>query len=156
MKGWIKLHRQILDNVELMGDPTARFIFIHLLLKANPMGKVLISMEELGSELGMEKSVVFRATQRLEKWHMTQRATQRRKSLITICNWGRYQSTTQRPTQNSRNTDATQTQRPPLGVRIENKNKEGLKDRREKYGKGYSTFQQVGTLIKQKEIKVNK
>lgn len=146
MNGWVKLHRQILDNVELMHDPTARFAFMHLLLKANPKGQVLISMEKLGSEIGVEKTVAFRATQRLEKYGITQRSTQHRKSLITICNWSKYQSPTQRSTQNSRNADATPTQRPPLYVR--NKNKEIRIGEPAKLGAGYAKARKVAETIK--------
>lgn len=123
-KGWIKLHRQVLNNADLMIDTVALAIFVTLLLKASPKGEILITSRELANLLGLEHTTVFRATKRLEKYGITQQTTQHRKTLIRICKWSQYQSTTQQGTQHPRNTGATQTQHPPRSVRIENKNKE--------------------------------
>lgn len=139
-KGWIKLHRQLLDNIDLMHDDKAFMLFTILLLKANPKGQALISMRGLAKELRWDHTTLFRATQRLQKYEITQRSTQHRKTLITICNWSKYQSTTQQQTQQPRNTGATVTQRPPLSVRNENNNKERdlILDKKEAQARGYS------------------
>jgi DNA-binding MurR/RpiR family transcriptional regulator len=109
MNGWIKLHRKIRENIELQNDPTARLLFMDLLLMANPQGKVSVTMRDLCKSYGVEASTILRATKRLEKWGMAQHTTQHKKSVILICNWSKYQSSTQQQTQHRRNTDATHT-----------------------------------------------
>lgn len=169
--GWVKLHRKLLANIELMNDDMALWLFIVLLLKANPKGQVLISTRKLASEYKKGHTTIFRALQRLTKYGITQQLTQHRKTKVSICNWQKYQGVdprtqrqkggyghltqrptqrhitdkkhyvTQRPTQLSRNSDATVTQRPPLNVRIENKNKEGEVINLE--GEGYKKAQAI-------------
>jgi DNA-binding transcriptional MocR family regulator len=121
--GWVKLHRKMLDNVDLEGDPTARILLMHLLLLANPKGQVLTSTRSLSKLLGFSNSTVHEAIKRLETYQMAERSTEHKKSLILICNWYKYQTTTERPTERQPNASRTLAERRPLDVRIENENK---------------------------------
>src|SRR5260221_7810303 len=105
--GWIKLHRKILDNVDLKGDMTARIIFIHLLLLANPKGQVLTTTRLLAKMLEMSNSTIHEALKRLKTYQMAERTTEHKKSLIRICNWRRYQSVTEHSTEHRPNASRT-------------------------------------------------
>lgn len=149
MNGWVKLHRGLLENVELNHDPTAKLLFIDLLLMANSKGEVGKSTRDLAKKTNINHSTLRKAMDRLVKYKMVQIGTQfstHRYTRILICNWSKYQSTGTHfgaQTGHRRDTDGTQT----TGVaRIENKNKKS--DQPAKLGAGYRKAQETAQKIR--------
>ena len=102
MEGWIKLHRKILDW-EWYTDAPVRILFEHLLLTANyedkkwrgmtiKRGQKVTSIGHLAEETGLSVQQVRTALEKLEKSkNVTSRATNKF-TLVTIENYGLYQS----------------------------------------------------------------
>lgn len=102
MEGWIKLHRKILDW-EWYTDAPVRILFEHLLLTANyedkkwkgievKRGQKVTSIGHLAEETGLTIRQVRTALQKLEKTkNVTSKATNKF-TLVTIENYGLYQS----------------------------------------------------------------
>lgn len=110
-KGWIKLHRKILENEVFLYDDTAWKVFMVCLLSVNhETGSFTIGSRQLGRLVSREHTVAFRALKRLEKCKMVQLQTQRGFTKVSICKWADYQKDTQRVTQRQRNANATPTQ----------------------------------------------
>lgn len=100
--GYIKLYREIVEK-DLYKKPSARSIFIHLLLTVNltetcvdgitvPVGGRIASLSGLSKELGMSLTQVRTGLRTLL---MTQSITQARHSkfsVIVVQNWSSYQS----------------------------------------------------------------
>jgi len=124
MNGWVKLHRQLLENVDLMQDDTAYILFTKLLLLSNSKGEIAYTGRDLAKRVNMNHSTMYKALKRLEKYQISKQLGKQRYTHIVICNWGKYQDTGKhfgKQTVNRRETDGKQT----TGVaRIENKNKE--------------------------------
>lgn len=122
MKGFIKLHRQIIDW-EWYGDPATKAVFIHILLSAcydscrfmgNQVsrGQYMTSLSRLSRDLNLSTRQVRTALSRLEKTGEIDTQTSNRATLITICNYDSYQ-VEERPkkkkTTNKRQANDTQT-----------------------------------------------
>ena len=137
-KGWIKLHRQILDNELLSNDATAYLVFTKLLLIANSKGEIALSGRQLALRLDVNHSTLYKTLTRLENEGLVKQLSKHRYTLIDICNWSKYQSTGKhfgKRTVNGRETDGKHT----TGVsRIENKNKEESVKYLEKFYKSKS------------------
>ena len=109
MEGWIKIHRGLLDW-EWYSDTNCVRMALHLLLKANfqtrrwrgitvERGQLVTSRAALARETGLSEREVRTAVSKLEKSDfLTSRATSSY-TVVTICNYERYQSTdsTERP-----------------------------------------------------------
>ena len=109
MEGWIKIHRGLLDW-EWYSDTNCVRLALHLLLKANfqtrrwrgitvERGQLVTSRAALARETGLSEREVRTAVSKLEKSDfLTSRATSYY-TVVTICNYERYQSTdsTERP-----------------------------------------------------------
>ena len=109
--GWIKLHRNLLDNPMLMGDPDILSIWIWLLLNAVHVdgvrvmsagkeyilsaGQILTGRAEISEQTGVNASKVQRTLTKLENEHMIEQQTNSRNRVISIVNWNRYQFTEQ-------------------------------------------------------------
>lgn len=106
MKGWISLHRDILDsqyggNLELLG------LFCALMLKANhkkgyandgtPIneGQFLTSQKSLSDEFNVERNAMRRKLKKLENAHQIKQETCNKNTIITIVNWHKYQNSEQ-------------------------------------------------------------
>lgn len=118
MNGFIKLYRQFI-KWEWYTDNNTKILFLHLLLIANyedtkyqgmtiKKGQVLTSLRQLSKDTKLSMQNIRTS---LEKLKLTQEVTQevtqgltQNKSLITLVNWGKYQSfsksVTQEVTQN--------------------------------------------------------
>lgn len=101
MEGWIKLHRSIL-TWEWYSDINVRVLFIHLLLKANhapnrwqgieiQAGQLVTSLSKLEQETGLSQKKIRNALKKLEKTGELGTQKGRAYTLITICNYERYQ-----------------------------------------------------------------
>ena len=91
--GWIKLHRQSLNN-DIIQDATAWQIFTWLLLKVDrKTGKKITGRFWASEELAIKPITFYKALKRLEKKYkvvtlqVTGKSTQ-----ISLINWSRYQS----------------------------------------------------------------
>lgn len=151
MNGWVKLHRSMLENIELNHDSTAKLLFIDLLLMSNSKGEIGKSTRDLAKKTGINHSTLRKALERLQKYQMIQMGTHFRTHKYThilICNWSKYQSTRTHygaQTGHRRDTDGTQTTGVP---RIKNKNKNSGKP--DLNGSGYRKAKEIAERIKQK------
>ena len=103
MEGWIKIHRGLLDW-EWYSDTNCVRVALHLLLKANfqtkrwrgitvERGQLVTSRSMLARETGLSEREVRTAISKLEKSDcLTSRATSSY-TIVTICNYEKYQST---------------------------------------------------------------
>lgn len=103
MEGWIKIHRGLLDW-EWYSDTNCVRMALHLLLKANfqtkrwrgitvERGQLVTSRSILARETGLSEREVRTAISKLEKSDfLTSRATSSY-TIVTICNYEKYQST---------------------------------------------------------------
>jgi len=102
-KGYIKMHRKILDW-EWYTDVPVKTVFIHLLLKANHKektwhgeqikeGEVVTGRKQLAIETGLSEQEVRTALKKLKKTHeiSTSKVTNRY-SILTVCNYSTYQN----------------------------------------------------------------
>ena len=118
MEGWIKLHRKFL-NWEWSDVPGMVSLFVHLLLEANHedhkyhgeivrRGQVLCSRSKLCQLTGLSERSLRTCLTRLEQTGEIVRKSTNKNSIITICNYDRYQvyeederpATDQQPTSN--------------------------------------------------------
>lgn len=98
---WIKLHRRFLEW-EWADVPEMVSLFVHLLLLANHEGKkwhgetiergqILTSREALSESTGLSVRTVRTCLSRLEQTGEILRKTTSKNTIITICNYDRYQ-----------------------------------------------------------------
>lgn len=101
MQGYIKLHRQILDN-GLFADAELLKIFIWCILKANTeeaivygrkvgVGQFLTGRVSASEELHIKPTTVYKRMQRLKAQGYIDIDSNTKNSLITVCNWKSYQ-----------------------------------------------------------------
>lgn len=109
-KGWIKIHRRLLDW-EWYSDTNMVRLFLHLLLKANssdrrwqgrevPKGSLVTSRATLEAETGLSQKTIRTCLARLIATGEIEVEAANRFSLVTICNFDNYQESEQgeRPT----------------------------------------------------------
>ena len=101
-QGWVKIYREII-HWQWYGDINVTRVFIHLLLTVNHKdtqwqgimiepGQRVTSMATLEKELGMTARKIRTALSKLEKSGIVSIKTTSRYTLISIVNWGKYQS----------------------------------------------------------------
>lgn len=123
MSGWIKIHRRLQDW-EWYNDSNTVHLFLHLLLSANhgqknwrgikvDRGQVVTGIHSLSEKLGMSNSKIRTALEHLKKTgELTSKSTNKY-TIITICNYDRYQVSggivdNQISTQNNKQTTSKQ------------------------------------------------
>ena len=100
--GWIKLHYRLLDW-EWYNDINMTRLFLHLLLRANykPLqwrgkqyqaGVVITSLDNLSRETGLSIQTVRTCLSRLKSTHEITQQSTREGTIITLCNYERYQN----------------------------------------------------------------
>lgn len=110
--GWIKLHRSILEW-EWWNERDTRDLFIYCLLAANhdeqrqfgiiiPRGTFITSRKKLSDGAGISQQSVRTALLRLERTHNLTVQSTNQHTIITICNYNKYQAkdTNDQPTTN--------------------------------------------------------
>jgi len=107
-QGWVKLHRKLLDNEFLRHDPTAKVVFITLLLIADRNGKGSFGRDLLGFLSGVKPTTAYKAFLRLKNANLVTQASNNRFTTFSICKWSEYQSSV---TQDSNNEVTTKYQR---------------------------------------------
>lgn len=90
-KGWIKLHRKILDNRMLKYDHNAYIIFTILLMSARRDGSYDTGRFKLAELIGINPNTVYATLKRLEKSKMITQESNNKYTVIRICNWKKYQ-----------------------------------------------------------------
>lgn len=121
MEGWVKIHRGMLEW-EWYGDTNVVRLFFHLLLKANyedkrwqgnivGRGQLVTGRVELAEQTGLTEQQVRTALSKLKSTGEITIKTTNKYSIITICNYARYQDTeqqyqpTEQPTNNQQITN---------------------------------------------------
>jgi len=101
--GWVKIHRSML-NWEWVSEPDTLCLFVHLLLLANhkksrwrgvevERGQCIIGRKKLSKATGLSERKIRTSLKRLKSTsEITSRSTNRF-TLITICNYDKYQVT---------------------------------------------------------------
>lgn len=145
--GWVKLHRQALENPVFRHDPTAWHVFEVLLLCANREGKWSGGTRQLAELCEMNRSTVYDAIRRLESEEMIDRGANRYYTVYHICNWGSYQSTRRTVTGQSPDSDRH-------SYKNENKNKKKKLNKKRKTEKSNNNpVENVENLRRLDEIK---
>ena len=100
-KGYIKLHRSILDW-EWYQDTNTKVVFLHLLLNAQwedsryhgyvvPKGSLVIGRKKLAEELEITERAVRTALNHLKSTNEVTIKVTNQFSIVTIVNWAKYQ-----------------------------------------------------------------
>jgi len=111
MEGWIKLHRTILESFAF-SNPTTLKLWIWILAKASSKerfvpikvsesfrdvklepGQMLFGRFKAEEELEINGSTIYRHLQKLQDHGNISMDTNTQYTIITICNWDKYQST---------------------------------------------------------------
>lgn len=136
-QGYIKVHRCITDW-EWYQNERLKSVFLHLLVRCNwqdkrwmgvdvPSGTYITSTTALAEELGLSRSAVVRALERLEKSGEISLKPDSKWTAITLVNWAKYQGEGDQPgqqTDSKRTASEQQTDTTKEG-------KEGKKERKE-------------------------
>lgn len=135
MNGWVKLHRQIGENVFLMNDNNAYMVFTKLLYMANSKGEWAGGRFKLAERVNLNPNTLYKVLQRLEREHLVNIRSNNKYTIYCICNWHKYQSNGNR---SSNNTVTSGEHHSNTLVRI--KNKELEKPTADKLGVGYKSY----------------
>jgi hypothetical protein len=107
-KGYIRLHRKLLENPLFRNKPAAWLkIWIYILLRVNwrdsvfrprqgepvrvPAGSMITSLEKLGTHAGLSKEHARRCLDYLERTHSATLERTHQYSMINVTNWDAYQ-----------------------------------------------------------------
>lgn len=101
MEGWISLHRKFLDW-EWYSDINTKALFLHCLLRANhksknwrgidiKKGQFVTSLKHLSSETGLSIQQIRTCLNKLKSTNEVTSKTTNLNTLISICNWDKYQ-----------------------------------------------------------------
>lgn len=124
-KGWIKLHRSMLDNPVVCKDPEHMAVWVYLLLEATHQniskvfkgdritlqpGQLITGRKVISEKLHINESKVQRILKNFKNEHQIEQQSSSRGSLITILAWNDYQNTEQQVEQkvNSKRTESEQ------------------------------------------------
>ena len=119
--GWVKLHRKINENIFLMKDNNAWLVFTKLLIIVNSKGEYGGGRNQLGELVNLNPRTLYDVLQRLKTQQVINIKSNKLYSVITICNWSKYQVL---PNRQSNNEPTMSQQSANTLIRIENKNKE--------------------------------
>ncbi len=127
--GWVKLHRSLLEW-EWWDDLNTRVFFIYCLLRANPSdkqwrgipikrGSFLTSRQKMSAESKLTERELRTAIQHLEKTGELTCETTKEYTIITICNYDKYQvrEEIKRPTERPTSDQAPTNERPSTDQR---------------------------------------
>ena len=90
--GWVKLHRQVLNNEIFRHDPTAWRVFEVLLLLADKnKAEWAGGLYQLTGFTGIKKDALYKAVKRLEKAEMVTRRVNSKYTVYRICKWADFQ-----------------------------------------------------------------
>jgi len=104
--GWIKVSRKLVEN-PISSKPTYLSVWIHLLLMANHKetyfiwnnkkqtlkpGQLLTGLKKLSKKTGIPQGTVYRILKYLENEKQIEQKKTTKFTIITIVNWGKYQT----------------------------------------------------------------
>jgi len=104
-KGWICLHRKLLDN-PISSKPKYLSLWVHLLLMANHQeqtfiwngekrtlksGQILTGLKSLSEKTKISQSTVYRILKYFENEKQIEQQKTTQFTILTIVNWDRYQ-----------------------------------------------------------------
>lgn len=104
--GWIKVSRKLVEN-PISSKPTYLSVWIHLLLMANHKetyfiwnnkkqtlkpGQLLTGLKKLSKKTGIPQGTVYRILKYLENEKQIEQKKTTKFTVITIVNWGKYQT----------------------------------------------------------------
>jgi len=135
MEGWIKLHKKFL-KWEWSDDPNMVCLFIHLLIRANyepskwrgetiERGQLLTGRKQLSKWTGISERSIRTCLERLKTTSELTIKPTNKFSIITICNYEKYQqiptstSTIQTPTTDQQPTTSNNTKNTKTGLKGE-------------------------------------
>lgn len=125
-KGWIKLHRRLLDCPNVMRDADYFAVWVYLLLSAShaeyatifggkkiilQAGQLITGRKVIEALLGIDESKVYRILMAYKNDEQIEIKSNNRASLITIVNWEKYQlagNADEQPMNNKRTTSEQQ------------------------------------------------
>lgn len=122
MEGWIKIHRQILDNPIICKDSDYLSVWIYLLLNATHKeipalfkgkkiflqpGQLITGRKSMSDKLKISESKIYRVINEYKSEHQIEQQTSNKNSLITILNWNKYQQSEQQNEQQMNNKRTT-------------------------------------------------
>jgi hypothetical protein len=120
-QGWIKFHRQTLENQFLMKDNNAYIVFSKLLLLVSQKsGEYTTGRFALAEHVNLKPNTLYSVLVRLESQKLINITSNNKYSVIRICNWKKYQTTGNTTGNNA----ATTRQQPDNNATTLNKNKE--------------------------------
>jgi biotin operon repressor len=146
---WVKVYRKMLSS-EVFADPDPALLklWMYCLLKANwkpkmfsgeliPVGSFAFVSRNLASVLGVTKSKLWRDINKLEIGTQIETQTNRKFTVVSICNWETYQGLEDddRNANRDTNRDKNETQIGTKSVQKRTTNKEVKKERREEVKK---------------------
>lgn len=135
MEGWIKLHRQMLENPIVMKDSDHLAVWIYLLLNAThkeypamfkgekitlKAGQLLTGRKAISTKLKIEETKVKRILTLFENDQQIARQRSNQNSLISILQWDSYQEDAQPNAQRMPNECPTDAQRVPTNKNVKN------------------------------------
>lgn len=124
-KGWIKLHRKLLDNA-LMNRPAYRAVWIEILLRAThdgvevvfngerlrlKPGQLTTGAYQLSKTTGVPRGTVERILKAFKSEEQIEVQSDRQCSLISVKNWDIYQNSEERNEERVRNDRGTSEER---------------------------------------------
>jgi hypothetical protein len=122
MEGWIKIHRQILENPIICKDSDYLSIWIYLLLNATHKeipalfkgkkiilqpGQLITGRKSMSEKLKISESKIYRVINEYKSEQQIEQQTSNKNSLITILNWNKYQQSEQQNEQQMNNKRTT-------------------------------------------------
>lgn len=142
-KGWIKIHRQIIDW-EWYDEPNTFRLFFHLLIKANhkqnnyrgvtiEAGQIMTGFDKLANDTGLTLQKVRTSINRLKSTNEITVNSNTQGTIIQIVNYDKYQVTTdEQQTSNKPITNEQQTSNKPITTNKNVNNDNNVKDTKEK------------------------
>ena len=104
-----------------MKDNNAYVVFVRLLTIVSSKGEWAGGRVQLGEIMNLNPNTLYKVLQRLKREQLVDIKSNSRYSVVTICNWSKYQAV---GNNQSNNAVTTREQRGNTLIRIENKNKE--------------------------------
>lgn len=135
MGGWVKIHRQILNNPIICKDAETFAIWLYLLLNATHQeydvlfkgkritlnkGQLITGRKTIASDLNISESKVQRTLKMFEIEHQIEQQTSSKNRLVSIVNWNKYQENEQQNKQQVNNNRTTSEQQVNTNKNIKN------------------------------------